>query len=193
MARDVETRRKSRANSALSKALRHSMDGALSIAYHANVRRLDVRFERAPLDPRFSRPGRSRGVTLCIGAILAATLVFVGCSSSSSKPAVCGDITNFKSSLTALQNVNVTQNGLSSLKTAVTNVQKSASALEKSAQSQYGADAKSLESSVNQLVSTVQSLSPSNLSGSVTTVKNDVAQVSTSFQKLQSDFKNTCK
>ena len=126
----------------------------------------------------------TRGWVLFPAAIVVLSGLAAGCSSS--KPAYCTDATNLKTSVSNLGNVDVAKNGLSSLQTALTSVQTSASAFAADAKSAFGSQTTALQNSVSALGAAITSAKGQPPATAVTTVVPAVTQVKTSASALQS-------
>ncbi len=128
-------------------------------------------------------------------AVLAVALVLVavlaGCGSSS-KPAYCTNVDNLKSSVKALPNTNVVQNGLSSLETAVTKVETNAEAVVKSAKSDFPNETSALKSSVTTLTTTVKGAVASPSASTVAQIPGQVSAVVTAAKNLESATSSKC-
>ena len=84
-------------------------------------------------------------------AVLILVLSGLAAGCSSSKPAYCTDAANLKTSVSDLGNVNVRQNGLSSLQTALNSVQTNASTLASEAKSTFGPQITALQNALSSL------------------------------------------
>jgi len=104
------------------------------------------------------RPGTRRWLLLP-AAILVLSGLAAGCSSSgsSSKPAYCTAAGQLKTSVHHLGDVNVSQNGLSSLQTAVSKVQASAKTFAADAKSAYPSQTTALKNSLSSLDTAIKS------------------------------------
>jgi hypothetical protein len=124
----------------------------------------------------------------------AATLVLSGLAAgcSSSKPAYCTDAANLKTSVSNLGNVNVAQNGLSSLQTALSSVQANASAFASDAKSAFPSQTTALQNSVSSLGAAITSAKGQPSLTAAAAVAPAVAQVKTSASALQSAVSGTC-
>jgi hypothetical protein len=133
-------------------------------------------------------------VALAVACALTPILAGCGGSSSSSKPAVCQDLSSFESAVKDLTNLNVSQNGLSSVKPALQKVEQTGTKLVDSAKKQFGSAAQDLERALKNLGSTIQSLGQaSSVSAAASSVSNAAQQVSNASQSLANDLHNTCK
>jgi hypothetical protein len=133
-------------------------------------------------------------LALAVACALVPILAGCGGSSSSSKPAVCQDLSSFESAVKDLTNLNVSQNGLSSVKPALQKVEQTGTKLVDSAKKQFGSAAQDLESALKNLGSTIQSLGQaSSVSAAGSSVSSAAQQVSNAGQNLANDLQNTCK
>ena len=95
------------------------------------------------------RPGTRMWLLLPAAAALVLSGLAAGCSSS--KPAYCTAADQLKTSVQDLGNVNVVQNGLSSLQTALTSVKTNTTTLANEAQSTFAPQITALQNSLSGL------------------------------------------
>ena len=121
-------------------------------------------------------------------AALAATLLVAGCGSS--KPAYCSDLSNLEASVKALGDVNVVQNGVGALTTALDKVKTNAQAFASSAKGALQPQANALESSVQAVgTSLTQLTSSSTRTTAIANLPSQVSAVTTNLDTLVSDAK----
>ncbi len=150
-----------------------------------------------PSHPR--SPSREHRLTAAAGlrrsvAASAATLSLVlvaGCGGSS-KPAYCSSVANLKTSVQALTNVNVVQNGLSSVKSAVQKIQSDAKTVVSSAKSDFPSETSAMETSVNALVSTANQLSASPSPATLATMATEATASVTAIKNFASATSSKC-
>lgn len=135
-------------------------------------------------------PGTRRWLLLPAAALVLSGLT-AGCSSS--KPAYCTDAEQLKTSVQNLGNVNVVQNGLSSLQTALTSVKTSASAFVTDAKSAYPSQTAALKTSLSGLQTAITSAKGQPLATAAAAVVPAVTQVKNSAGALQSAASGKCK
>ena len=135
-------------------------------------------------------PGTRRWLLLPAAALVLSGLA-AGCSSS--KPAYCTDAEQLKTSVQNLGNVNVVQNGLSSLQTALTSVKTSASAFITDAKSAYPSETAALKTSLSGLQTAITSAKGQPLATTAAAVVPAVTQVKNSASALQSAASGKCK
>jgi hypothetical protein len=125
----------------------------------------------------------------------AAALVLSGLAAgcSSSKPTYCTDAANLKTSVQNLGNVNVAQNGLSSLQTALTSVKTNATSFATDAKSAYPSQTAALQTSVSGLETAITSAKGQPPVTAATTVASAITQVKTSASALQSAVSGKCQ
>ena len=139
------------------------------------------------------RPG-TRTWLLFPAAVLVLSGLAAGCSSSgSSKPAYCTAASQLKTSVHNLGNVNVAQNGLSSLQTALGKVQTSASTFATDAKSAYPSQTTALKNSLSSLETAIKSAKGQPPLTAAAAVVPAVTQVKTSASNLQSAVKGKCQ
>ena len=114
-------------------------------------------------------------------------------SSSSSKPAYCTAASQLKTSVHNLGNVNVAKNGLSSLQTALSKVQTSATIFAADAKSAYPSQTTALKNSLSSLETAIKSAKGQPPLTAAAAVVPAVAQVKTSASNLQSAVKGKCQ
>ena len=123
--------------------------------------------------------------------ILVLSGLAAGCSSS--KPAYCTDAANLKTSVSNLGNVNVAQNGLSSLQSALSSVQTNASSFASDAKSAFPSQATALQNSLSSLGTAITSAKGQPPLTAAAAVAPAVAQVKTSASAVQSAVSGTCQ
>jgi hypothetical protein len=124
-------------------------------------------------------------------AILVLSGMAAGCSSS--KPAYCTDAANLKASVSNLGNVNVAQNGLGSLQSALSSVQTNANSFASDAKSAFPSQTTALQNSVSSLGAAITSAKGQPPLTAAAAVASSVAQVKTSASALQSAVSGTCQ
>ena len=143
------------------------------------------------------RPG-TRAWLLLPAAVLVLSGLAAGCSgsssgSSSSKPAYCTAASQLKTSVHNLANVKVATNGLSSLQTALSKVQASATTFAADAKSAYPSQTTALKNSLSSLDTAIKSAKGQPPLTAATAVVPAVTQVKTSASNLQSAVKGKCQ
>ena len=141
------------------------------------------------------RPG-TRTWLLLAAAVLVLSGLAAGCSSSgssSSKPAYCTAASQLKTSVHNLGDVNVSKNGLSSLQTALSKVQASATTFAADAKSAYPSQTTALKNSLSSLETAIKSAKGQPPLTAATAVVPAVTQVKTSASSLQSAVKGKCQ
>ena len=148
----------------------------------------------APLNhPR--RDGSKQGARRTwLGVPMAAVAAMVlialsGCGSS--KPAYCSDRTNLENSIKGLTNLN-DSSGISGLASQVTTIKGDATALVKSAQSDFPTQSGAVKSSVDTLQSAVKALPSSPSASQVAVVAADAASVVSSVTSFVDATKSKC-
>jgi D-ribose pyranose/furanose isomerase RbsD len=124
------------------------------------------------------RPGPHRWALVLAAALVLAT-VAAGCSSS--KPAYCTAASQLKTSVQDLGNININVHDLSSVNTAVSNVQADAKKLASDVKSAYPSQTTALKTSLSSLQTTVAA------------VVSSVTQVKTAAGNVQTAVKGKCQ
>ena len=148
------------------------------------------------------RPG-TRAWLLLPAAVLVLSGLAAGCSSSSgggsssssssSKPTYCTAASQLKTSVHNLADVKVATNGLSSLQTALSKVQASATTFAADAKSAYPSQTTALKNSLSSLDTAIKSAKGQPPLTAATAVVPAVTQVKTSASNLQSAVKGKCQ
>jgi hypothetical protein len=139
------------------------------------------------------RPGTRRWLLLP-AAILVLSGLAAGCSSSSSsKPAYCTAASQLKTSVHNLGDVNVATNGLSSLQTAVSKVQTSATTFAADAKSAYPSQTTALKNSLSSLDAAIKSAKGQPPLTAAAAVVPSVTQVKNSASTLESAVSGKCQ
>jgi len=125
-------------------------------------------------------------------AVLILVLSGLAAGCSSSKPAYCTAAANLKTSVSDLGNVNVRQNGLSSLQTALISVQTNASTFASEAKSTFGPQITALQSTLSSLSTAIKSATGQPSVTAATAVASSVSQVKTSASELQTAVAGKC-
>jgi len=130
-----------------------------------------------------NRGMRRTVVALWVVAALSVGLLVAGCGSS--KPDYCGDLTNLKGSVQGLGSVNVVQNGVSSLTTAIDKVKSDAQTLASSAKGALAPQVDDLEKSLDALETSLKQLSSSDTRVSaLSNLPSQLTALQTSSQSL---------
>jgi esterase/lipase len=138
----------------------------------------------------------SRSTTLRnIHSIAAAAIAAVALSAcgGSSKPSYCSKVSDLESSVKALGNLNVIQNGTSSLKTALQKVQSSAQDAVSAAKSDFPNETKALNDAVGALKTSVDQITGTPTPAAVAALAKDAAATVTAVQNLVQTTSSKCK
>jgi hypothetical protein len=139
-----------------------------------------------------NRPGLRPVLLLLPGAALVLSAVIAGCSSDS-KPAYCTDADQLKTSVQSLGQVDVSTNGLDSLKTALTNVQSSATAFATDAKSEFAPQTTALQNSLSGLDTAIKSAQAQPSAAAIAAIGSSVSQVKTSASDLENAASGKCQ
>jgi hypothetical protein len=129
------------------------------------------------------------------GTILAAVVVvlcWLAPACGSSTPSYCSAGDQLKSSAKELGNVDVTKNGLDSLKSAVKKVETDAKTFADEAKSTFAPQTEAVEKSLSELDTAVESAQGESAVSAVTTIKSPLTQVTTSINNLLSAVSDKC-
>lgn len=127
-----------------------------------------------------------------VALVAVACALLAGCGGSD-KPAYCTDVDNFKNAVSGLGDVQITQNGVSSLTAAVDKVESTGKTLVSSAKSEFSSETSALSASLTALGATANQLSdPSSRRAALAAVPAEVIAVKTSFQNLSNAVKDKC-
>lgn len=126
-------------------------------------------------------------LVLVVGAVVGG----VG-ACSSSKPPVCSDAQDLKSSLSSLKDIKVGQGALSELSTTATTIQQQSATLKADAKDQFADQIQGLDNARQTFQSSVATAKASPSGAALATVVAGASQVVTAGQTLVSAVKNTC-
>jgi len=135
--------------------------------------------------------GTRRWLPLAAVPVLVLSGLAAGCSSS--PPAYCTAASQLKTSVHNLGNVNVAKNGLSSLQTALSKVQTSATTFATDAKSAFPSQTTALKNSLSSLDTAIKSAKGQPPLTAATTVVPAVTQVKNSASALQSAVSGKCQ
>jgi hypothetical protein len=136
------------------------------------------------------RPGPCTWGLVPAAALVLATLA-AGCSSS--KPAYCTAASQLKTSVQDLGNITINVHDLSSVNTAVSNVQADAKTFASEAKSAYPSQTTALKTSLSSLQTAVKSAMAQPSLTTVAAVVSPAAQVKTAAGNLQTAVKGKCQ
>ena len=127
-----------------------------------------------------------------VSFVVVGMTALVGCGGGS-KPDYCSDVTDLKDAVSGLTSVKVTENGVSSLKTAADKVVTSGEKLVTDAKSAFPSETTALNTSLAALKSTAQQLGdPATAKAALPAVPAEIVGVKTAFDGLQSAVKSKC-
>ncbi len=144
---------------------------------------------RSPSENPLARLGLRRPAALSAAAL---SLVLIAGCGGSSKPAYCSSVSNLKSSVQDISNVNVVQNGLSSLKTAAQKIETDAKTVVSSAKSDFPNETSAVSSSVNALTTSVKQLSSSPSPAALATLASEANAAVTAVKNFTSATSSKC-
>jgi len=131
-----------------------------------------------------------RAATLPLAAALSAA-VLSGCGGSS-KPPLCSSVDDLKTSLSGLGQVQLSVNGISELKTRLSNAQGQLQEVKKDASAQYSSQVTTIETQAAALKSAVAAAQQNPNAVNLTAAGVALKTVATSAKALGSDIRSTC-
>jgi outer membrane murein-binding lipoprotein Lpp len=140
---------------------------------------------------RYGALGRRLGA-VCVTSFLIITALLTGCSSGSSKPAVCSDLDNLKASVQDLKNTNVRSEGLSAVNDRLTKIKQQLQDVETSAKGQYAPQIADLNTAVGKLNTSIDAAKASLNAGTLSVLASTAGSVVTAGQNLVTAVSNTC-
>jgi hypothetical protein len=105
---------------------------------------------------------------------------------------LCADAATLKSSISDLASVNVLSGGLSGIQTKVTTIQTNLTALQQSAQGQFGPEISAMRGAVSTLRSGVSAATANPGISTIAAVAKDVAAVVSTYKALDTAVRTTC-
>jgi hypothetical protein len=135
-------------------------------------------------------PSKSKSRMLGLGSVAVLCIALSGCGGSS-KPGYCTDRSNLKTSVQGLTDLNLSS-GVSGLETQLNKIKSNASALVKSAQSDFPDDTKAIKSSLDTLSTTVKSLPSSPSASDIATIAVQTSAFVTSVKTFVDATSSKC-
>ena len=123
--------------------------------------------------------------------MLAAALL-TACSSTTSKPAVCADVANLKTSVQDLKNVNVRENGVSAVTDQLSKIEQQFNTLKTDAKGQYSTQIDAMSKALSGLSSSVNAAKGNVNTGTLGAVAAAAGSVVTAGNNLVTAVTNTC-
>jgi hypothetical protein len=124
---------------------------------------------------------------------VAGACAFLGACGGGDKPAYCSDVDNFKDAVAGLKDVQITENGVSSLTAAVNKIKTSGQALVASAKDTFPGETSALNASLTALGATVQQLGdPSSQKAALRAIPAEAVAVNTAYKSLADAAKDKC-
>lgn len=130
--------------------------------------------------------------TVAVVVIAGSATTLAACSSGGSKssttttPSTCSSLQKLQSSVDALKNINVAQQGTDGVKASLDAVKSAAQGVKKSASKQFGSDVDALENAIKQFGDDLSAGKGSqSVVDYVQTLGDDVTAIGNSFDKLQ--------
>jgi|tagenome__1003787_1003787.scaffolds.fasta_scaffold20725486_2 hypothetical protein len=132
---------------------------------------------------------RRASIYAVVAATVAAT-VLTGCSSA--KPAMCDSLDAVRHSAGELKNANITENGLSTVKSGLTQLKGDLAQFATDAKAQFQPQVDALRSSVDQLQSRVTEAKAAPTAASLGAIRPAVSAVGDAARELRSAVGGTC-
>jgi outer membrane biogenesis lipoprotein LolB len=132
-----------------------------------------------------------RFIGLAVACLMAVALL-TACSSSPSKPAVCTDAANLKTSVQDLKNVNVRENGISAVSDQLTKIEQQFNTLKTDAKGQYSTQIDDMSKALSSLSSSVNAAKANVNAGTLSAVASAAGSVVTAGNNLVTAVSNTC-
>jgi hypothetical protein len=130
-------------------------------------------------------------VLLCTLVVAIAAIALSACGGSS-KPSYCSSVSNLKKSVKDLTNVNVLQNSVSSLTSALTTIESNAKSAVADAKGDFPSQTTAVTNSVNALANSVKQISGTPTPSSIRKIGQEVAAVVNSVETFASATSSKC-
>ena len=121
-----------------------------------------------------------------------AAALLTACSSTTSKPAVCADAANLKTSVQDLKNVNVRENGVSAVTDQLSKIEQQFNTLKTDAKGQYSTQIDDMSKALSGLSSSVTAAKGNVNATTLTAVATAAKSVVTAGNNLVTAVSNTC-
>jgi outer membrane murein-binding lipoprotein Lpp len=128
---------------------------------------------------------------LAVACVMAVAFL-TACSSSTSKPAVCTDVANLKTSVQDLKNVNVRENGVSAVSDQLSKIEQQFNTLKTDAKGQYSTQIDDLSKALSGLSSSVNAAKGNVNSATLSAVAAAAGSVVSAGNNLVTAVSNTC-
>ena len=128
-----------------------------------------------------------------VPALLAVVVAAIGLAAcGGDQPAVCDDVDALQSSVDNLEDVQLSENGLNALSSAVTQIQQDLQQLGTDAKAEFGDDASKVETAVTSLESSVAAAKSDPSASTLSAVGTEIQAVDSSLSALQDAVSGTC-
>jgi hypothetical protein len=128
---------------------------------------------------------------LLVAGLLTLMLAVSGCGGKD-KPAVCTDVTDLESSVSAVTKIKVDQGALTELKTKLAQVQTDAAQLKTDAQSQYSTEISAVDAAATSVKTTVDAAIATPNATTIAAAVASLQQLKTALSGMQTAVKSTC-
>ncbi len=138
---------------------------------------------------------RRPAACLAAAAFLVGPITLTGCGGSDTTtktPAICSDIDALKTSVDDLKKVDVTQNGLATLKESLTKVQSDLKKVTDDAKKQYLTEVDAVDQAASSLAASLEAATVSPSAQTIAAVGVAVQALTASLKALESAVKDTC-
>jgi vancomycin resistance protein YoaR len=134
---------------------------------------------------------RRRIPHLLLAGLLTLMLAVSACGGKD-KPAVCTDVTNLESSISAVTKIKIDQGALTELKTKLAQVQTDATQLKKDAQAEFGTEVDAVTAAASAFKTALDAAVAAPSTTTITAVIAAVPALTTALSNLQTAVKTTC-
>ncbi|MFZ2016842.1 MAG: hypothetical protein WAV00_23755 [Nocardioides sp.] len=128
---------------------------------------------------------------LLVAGLLTLLLAVSGCGGKN-KPAVCTDVTNLESSISAVTKIKINQGALTELKTKVAQVQTDATQLKTDAKAQFGTEVSAVDAAATTFKTALDAAVAAPSATTIAAVIASVPALTTALTNLQTAVKSTC-
>ena len=132
---------------------------------------------------------------MAAAACVVAAAILAGCGSSDSssgKPAVCSSVSDLKTSVTDLKNVNIRTNGISAVGDQLSKIEQQLKTVKADAAGQYSSQTDALSKALTGLSSSVSTAKDNLNGGTLHAVASSAGTVVTAGNNLISAVSSTC-
>ena len=128
---------------------------------------------------------------LLVAGLLTLMLAVSGCGGKD-KPAVCTDVTNLESSISAVTKIKINQGALTELKTKLAQVQTDAMQLKTDAKAQFSTEVSAVDAAATTFKTALDAAVAAPTATTIAAVIASVPALTTALSNLQTAVKTTC-